>query len=479
MEISTSLMDSGSDSFEEKLRNSTRMLFSAKFGTGKTTFLRYVFEDNKLDSDYEAIFLSPVVYSIVPNSDILELIKFDIITELLSKYPDCIDNIEVDELFVCSLFLQEKVEIVSEKVVSSIKKSKAFVIAKIINGLIESKSFNQTKQALEEANEDFLRRFVLETNVSRYREGDIVGHIIAQVVKNIQNQGKKLVLIIDDVDRMDPGEVFRILNVFSVHWDTYRVRRNMFEFSNVIIVADNDNLKSIFHHMYGENTHYEGYIDKFYTNGIHKFTLANSARFIRRHLDTIVHVDAEILASATIKSLYISLIVRLYELGSISIRRIRENKSFLILSKKGEQSIELEINLSNINLLPLLRGLVSLYSDVNSVISELEKLLQEGKSLGLNEDLKLMLIEEALIILNLHKLKDNIGSILTINDHDLSNSAFEGKLGYHRSSSTYHIELDSVAFIDMRANPLRGLNFVNYNKLLIRCLEQLKRYNCI
>ncbi len=76
--------------FHLKYDKNHRIIFSGKFGSGKTTFLHHYFEENK--DNFVPIYLYPVNYSISSNEDIFELIKYDILLELLSK--DDILNIE-------------------------------------------------------------------------------------------------------------------------------------------------------------------------------------------------------------------------------------------------------------------------------------------------------------------------------------------------------------------------------------------------
>lgn len=61
----------------------SRILFSAPFGQGKTTFLKLFFEDKV--KVYNCFNLYPVNYSIADNKDILEYIKFAILYELLLR----------------------------------------------------------------------------------------------------------------------------------------------------------------------------------------------------------------------------------------------------------------------------------------------------------------------------------------------------------------------------------------------------------
>jgi hypothetical protein len=77
---------------------------------------------------------------------------------------------------------------------------------------------------------------------------------------------KKPVLIIEDLDRLDPKHLFRILNVLSAHIDdttTPDVVTNKFGFDNIVLVMDYETTAHIFHHFYGKDACYEGYMSKF------------------------------------------------------------------------------------------------------------------------------------------------------------------------------------------------------------------------
>ena len=66
-----------------KIKNNTRILFSGKYGIGKTYFLNDFFKNKK--EDYEAFHLFPVNYQITSNENIIEYLKYDILVELLKK----------------------------------------------------------------------------------------------------------------------------------------------------------------------------------------------------------------------------------------------------------------------------------------------------------------------------------------------------------------------------------------------------------
>jgi hypothetical protein len=67
------------------LEDNHRMIFSAKFGAGKTYFLKSFFKE--YSASYEAVFLYPVNYQVSANEDIFELVKFDLLRSLLKILP--------------------------------------------------------------------------------------------------------------------------------------------------------------------------------------------------------------------------------------------------------------------------------------------------------------------------------------------------------------------------------------------------------
>jgi hypothetical protein len=100
-------------------------------------------------------------------------------------------------------------------------------------------------------------------------ENDFYTKLIYGIIEEIKKKTeKKTVLIIDDLDRIDPNHIFRILNIFSAHIDCNSLAdgiSNKFNIDKVVVVGDYKNIKSIFHHIYGERTDFNGYIDKFYS----------------------------------------------------------------------------------------------------------------------------------------------------------------------------------------------------------------------
>lgn len=75
-------------------------------------------------------------------------------------------------------------------------------------------------------------------------------------------KNQKCVQIIGDLDRLDLGHLFRILNVLSAYID-YKSTTNKFGFTNIVAVLDYETAKHIFTHFYGKKANYDGYMSKF------------------------------------------------------------------------------------------------------------------------------------------------------------------------------------------------------------------------
>lgn len=250
--------------FENHLsvEGNSRILFSAPFGTGKTYFLKEFFANA---SKYEIIHLYPVNYSVASNEDIFELIKHDILFELLQKDVD-IDNTEFSDLFTAQYFLYENaVDIIKPFIENTSELGKSII--PILGSLQKlQKKYLKFRKEVNENDTinafEFLKKFKNKTG-SIYEE-DFYTQLIRNLVQQLNETGKETILIIDDLDRIDPEHIFRLLNVFAAHFD-HNSSENKFDFSKIIFVTDVANLKSIFSTKYGERTDFSGYLNKFFS----------------------------------------------------------------------------------------------------------------------------------------------------------------------------------------------------------------------
>ena len=287
------------------LEDNHRMIFSAKFGAGKTYFLKKFF--HKYSDDYEPIFLYPVNYQVSANEDIFELVKFDLLRNLLLKMPPKEEPSSDDKSVMKKInglgdnaknILNKLLEFTS-KVTRGVSVNIGFSlgleasldleISQIINNFIELSEKDPKEQNTEPTAEEELIASFLEDIEDRQKlyEDTAITRFIKNATERIKekNKEKKLVLVIDDFDRIDPEHIFRLLNIFSAHLnDDYLANErdinpqeeeklaDRYGFDRVIFVCDIDNIQSIFHHKYGLETDFNGYIDKFYSKAIFEFS---------------------------------------------------------------------------------------------------------------------------------------------------------------------------------------------------------------
>lgn len=263
--------------------SNSRIFFSGIFGIGKTYFLKEFFADNE---DYEEFFLRPVNYSIAQNEDIVDYIKYDILFELLGKEID-FEKAEFSKKLTAQLYFKENFTetiLILLKMTGKIGKP----IADIIEGIKTlSKNIDNHPQDIQADQKkeatDFLKT-IIGNEGSIYHE-DRITDLISSLLwslkesnevisdKSVENESreKKTVLIIDDLDRLDPEHIFRILNVFACHFDLDSGVDNKFGFDKIIVVGDEENIRNIFQAKYGINTDFNGYLDKFFSTEIYHF----------------------------------------------------------------------------------------------------------------------------------------------------------------------------------------------------------------
>lgn len=254
--------------FKEHLDINERTIFSAKFGDGKTFFLnefkKKYSDENKKKVDkkekYYFITLYPVNYSVAENQDIFEYIKRDILLQLAND--EKLNPVDFDAI-ATSIFTWENLK---------------EVICFLISSLPEGKILNK----ILEKGEIFIKKYKdKQTTFQKYeswftsQKGGLYEHdgyteLIIETLKYIKSSGYKTVLIIEDLDRIDPAHLFRILNVLGANIDEHIYKdsenTNKFGFDNIITVFDYNTTEHIFHHFYGKDANYKGYINKFTSN---------------------------------------------------------------------------------------------------------------------------------------------------------------------------------------------------------------------
>lgn len=266
-----------------KIKNNTRILFSGKFGIGKTYFLNDFFEIKK--EDYEAFHLFPVNYQITSNENIIEFLKYDILVELLKKNKNIIQKNDYNNLIDLQLLLylwgkDNFVEVIKTGVSLIPKLGRPL---KDVIGLIEN--FLKFKKNIEAEDQGFIDTFLNKIKKKNISETDPLSELLRQKIKK-QKKKKQSVLILDDLERIDPEHIFRIINIFFAHFDSRNIElSNKFSFDKIILVADVQNLKSIFHYKYGKQTDFNGYFDKFFSVEVFQF---KNEEIITKVIDQII-----------------------------------------------------------------------------------------------------------------------------------------------------------------------------------------------
>ena len=352
--------------FKNHLEHADRMILSAKFGDGKSFFLQKIRDDKERFSEYEFITIYPVNYVVAQNEDIFEYIKRDILIQLVRL--DLIEKIDLEKLLT-SVFSFDSFKEVLLFLILSIPQYGP-IIKKLLDKAMDiSKKYNDEKETYQKYFDSFI------VQKGGLYEDDAYTQIIKEAISLLKvgytdKEGaiiqKKPVLIIEDLDRLDPAHLFRILNVISAHIDrTERPDKvgNKFGFSNIVIVMDYDTTKQIFAHFYGKEASYEGYMSKFLAEEPFRYSLTELALSnLKERIIKEVGINKDLFNAFRIFNLKLSTlsmrdIVRLYDLD-LSTRIYRP-----IL--KCPQKIELSMELPIFKLLIYMTELGMSYADID------------------------------------------------------------------------------------------------------------------
>ena len=251
--------------FAQYLETTDRIILSAKFGDGKTYLLNELRKDEAMQDKYEFFTIYPVNYSVAKNEDVFEYIKRDIIVQLHKK--KLFENIDLNTLFGSVFTLNDLTSVVP------------FLLSLVPLGELCNEGYSKFLEIKKKYDE---KKHIVDKYLSQFantagciHEEDGYTKLIKKAIEWISQdhslngkvkKAKKPVLIIEDLDRLDPKHLFRILNVVSAHIDDSDrpdIVGNKFGFNNIVLVMDYDVTKHIFHHFYGAQACYEGYMSKF------------------------------------------------------------------------------------------------------------------------------------------------------------------------------------------------------------------------
>ena len=272
IDISQNIQD-----FKQVFEQENRIIFSARFGDGKSYFLNEFMKSyDEKKNDYYFITLHPVNYVVEENRDVIEYIKRDILFQLIKDNRIYDFKEGYDKIFdaVCNK--------------ESLLKLDDFVASIIpIEGLKDG--YEALKDLASTIHEKYKSQDVLHV-VDDYlngfygKSGSIseCDAFTCLIQKSLKQMMAKSVLIIEDLDRIDPAHLFRIMNVLSSQVDNPYYSEvphgNKFGFDKIILVMDYEIAKHLFHHFYGKEANYEGYMNKFLNTLPFKFSISDEAQ---------------------------------------------------------------------------------------------------------------------------------------------------------------------------------------------------------
>lgn len=273
------------EKFHSHLQQNQRTILSSIFGNGKTTLLNQYMSKYSYESEF--IVLHPVNYSCGSNEDIFEYIKRDILLQLSNK--QLLERIDLDAID-STLFTWD-----------NLKDLIGFMISLAPGGDHLQKLWEKFQPWIDKglnAKSEYEEKAITYENYSSIfknqrggiYEHDVYTELIEKTLSTIHDRQQvendshknKAILIIEDMDRVDPAHLFRILNVLGAHLDidveNENKNGNKFGFDNIILVMDYYTTEHIFHHFYGKNANYNGYIQKFISHNVYHFNISNAAR---------------------------------------------------------------------------------------------------------------------------------------------------------------------------------------------------------
>ena len=366
-------IDEPLNKFNEYLKVNNRCIFSAKFGDGKSCFINEFMERYK--DEYLFIPIYPVNYQVADNKDIFEYIKRDILIRLLISDEIDIDSVDVEKSWLLYYYVTNNSTDIALDLLSILPQINLGILR------IDPKTIIEKLRNIKNKFQDYEKRFksdesnaidnyikFLEESKGSIYEFDRISQLICNIINRFKEKktDKRVVLIIEDLDRMDPAHIFRILNIFSAHFNNYNpafanleqpFEPNKFNFDKIVTICHYDNLKYIYAHFYGEKADFYGYINKFSDVRPYPYSLKEHLQtyITKRLVETSDQQDQQ--EYIEIYSIVAEIIVRKYNLGNeenqtsnqqnelYNLRMFNSNFEKYVLVK--EELIEISGNDSN------------------------------------------------------------------------------------------------------------------------------------
>ncbi len=364
---------------DEKNKN---VVVSAKFGAGKTYFLKHFFDLHK--QEYKPFYVTPLLYQVLKNEDIFKYIEYELLLQIITTQKNGI-----------KLHFSKKN---THKYVDGILQGAAKVLAGVTTIPID-KVYDGFSQIIK-AGKKFDESNPATQHLKTIRETFIIEKIIKNEVDRIKRgSGKKTpVLIIDDLDRMYPDHIFRILNIISAYdingknEEEVNTSINRLGFKKVIIVCDIDNIQSIYQHNFGKGADFDGYFNKFFSKEIFVIPIEYQRNiFIERKLIS-EGIIKKIQEKEVIKdnpefriymNLYVSITDLMIQLNIFSIRNLNkyQNKIFIPkeeyieqIDRKHNKINKQNIHQTHINILYLIKYIIKQSGGDKMFLNNFEKI---------------------------------------------------------------------------------------------------------
>lgn len=237
------------------------IIFSGAFGSGKS----YMIDEFKRTyrNEFNVITIYPINYVISGNADIVEYIKHDIIYQLVLQ--GYITERTDFSTISSSVFTTENFTRLTTHILDNLPGGG--LIADAIRIGLEAK---EKRESEKHTVANYLEGF---NRAGSIYERDVYTEMIRLGLDAGRREGKKWLLVVEDIDRIDPHNIFRLLNVFGAHFDCRYVageeaEPNKFGLDKVVFVLDYQQTNEIYNRYFGldSNSSWEGYISKFLTS---------------------------------------------------------------------------------------------------------------------------------------------------------------------------------------------------------------------
>lgn len=481
----TKLLTAPSTAFKRHFEKegNCRILFSGKFGIGKTYFINHFFSDEGQLKNFGAVkyntfHIYPVNYSIATTEDIFKYVKYDIITSMLLRGVT-LEEKDFEVIDAVPSFVSNNLEHILKALIYMIPKvgkdlaegyEKIMELKEKLHGFYDKKITVEGDKLI-----DFVD-LVKGEQASIYEEG-VITKVISNVISRLKGETDDLrenVLIIDDLDRIDPEHIFRLLNVFAAHLDIPSGGSNKLGFDKVILVCDVNNIRNIFHAKYGSSTDFIGYIDKFYSFEVYHF----DNREILKEISYKAIVRADFLGDNSQSSNYynqkvfgdydfaVSLLSALVGAGFVSLRSLLKPVKLFNIGRRIDVSRRLSLHQVDHSLLVQFKILEYIIGGYDAMLSYVDRLPVQQLPRRNFVESSGQFIRYLAMIDNDLELEDN-------QEHNFRVGHIQGKIK-GRMGWPHH-EITELAIKDEMGTTRREFIHADLKYLLLRFIEVLKQ----